>query len=170
MAINVNNANNQATQLSGNISQLNNAKRQMLVYKSSVSSSWQGKEVGYITTAIDQVIGEIDSAIRNLDALSTDIKNTAMQIKSEEEAAAAAARAKAEKQQRIRVAQEAYDDACEERDNLLEKREKLEAKLKKASLLDKFKIANEIQEINKEIEKADKKCDNAYDALRAAKS
>lgn len=169
VAINVNAANNQAGQLNNNISQLRNAKKQMLAYKSSVSNNWQGKEVGYILTAIDQVVGDIDSAIRNLDSLSNDIKNTAAQIKREEDAAAAAARAAAAKQQRIRTAQAAYDNAREELDDLIEKREKLEARQKKASFLEKIRIANELQDLNKEIEKAESKCENAYNALRAAK-
>lgn len=168
MAINVNTANNQAGQLNNNISQLRNAKKQMLAYKSSVSNNWQGKEVGYILTAIDQVVGDIDSAIRNLDSLSGDIKSVATQIKREEDAAAAA-RARAAKQQRIRVVQNAYDNARDELDDLVEKREKLEARQKNASFLEKLRITDELKELNKEIEKAEEKCENAYNALRAAK-
>lgn len=169
MAINVNTANNQAGQLNNNISQLRNAKKQMLAYKSSVSNNWQGKEVGYILTAIDQVVGDIDGAIRNIDSLSGDIKNVAAQIKREEDAAAAAARARAAKQQRIRVAQNAYDSAREDLDELLEKREKIEKKMKKASFLEKLRLTNDLQDLNKEIEKAENKCESAYNALRAAK-
>ncbi len=32
----------------------------MLAYRSSVSNNWQGKEVSYILTAIDQVVVDID--------------------------------------------------------------------------------------------------------------
>lgn len=168
MAINVNTANNQAGQLNNNISQLRNAKKQMLAYKSSVSNNWQGKEVGYILTAIDQVVGDIDSAIRNLDSLSSDIKTVASQIKREEDAAAAA-RAAAAKQQRIRTAQTAYDNAREDLNDLLDKKNKLEAKIKKASFLEKLRLTNDLQDLNKEIEKAENKCEIAYNALRAAK-
>ncbi len=169
MAINVNVANKQAGQLNNNIFQLCDAKKQLLAYKSSVSNNWQGREVTYILTAIDQVIGDIDSAIRNLDSLSTDIKNTAAQIKREEDASAAAARAAAAKQQRIRTAQTAYDNAREDLNELIKKKEKLETKLKKASFLEKLRITSELQDLNKEIEKAENKCNNAYNALRAAK-
>ena len=49
----------------------------------------------YITSGIDQAITRIDSVIKQLESLSTDIKNTASAIKREDDAAAAAARAKA---------------------------------------------------------------------------
>ncbi len=169
MAINVSAANNQAARLNDNISKLRDAKRQMQAYRSSVSNNWQGKEVTYILTAIDQVIGNIDGAIRNLDSLSGDIKNVAAQIKREEDAAAAAAQARAAKQQRIRTAQNAYDHAREELDDLIERRERLEKKMKEASFFDKLRIFDELQDLNKEIEKAEKKCQEKYDLLRAAK-
>ncbi len=169
MAINVNAANNQAAQLNNNIAKLRDAKRQMQAYRSSVSDNWQGKEVTYILTAIDRVIGEIDSAIRNLDSLSGDIKSVAAQIKREEDAAAAAARVKAEKQERIRVAQAAYDDARSELDDLVDKREKLLAKYIKASARNRDKIAKEIKELDKTIRSVEEKVHNAYNALRVAK-
>ena len=169
MAINVNTANDQAGQLNNNISQLRNAKRQMQAYRSSVSNNWQGKEVTYILTAIDQVVGDIDSAIRNLDSLSNDIKTVASQIKREEDAAAAAARAAAAKQQRIRTAQTAYDNARDDLNELLDKKNKLEARIKKASFLEKLRLTNDLQDLNKDIEKAENKCESAYNALRAAK-
>ena len=169
MTINVNTANNQAGQLNNNISQLRSAKKQMLAYKSSVSNNWQGKEVGYILTAIDQVVGDIDSAIRNLDSLSNDIKTVASQIKREEDAAAAAARAAAAKQQRIRIAQTAYDNAREELSDLLDEKNKLEAKIEKASFFEKIRLIDDLQKINQEIEKTENKCEDAYNALRAAK-
>lgn len=169
MAINVSAANNQAAQLNDNISKLRDAKRQMQAYRSSVSNNWQGKEVTYILTAIDRVIGDIDSAIRNLDSLCGDIKSVAAQIKREEDAAAAAARAKAAKEQQIRVAQSAYDAARNELDDLLEAREKLLAKFSKASLRDRVRLNSEIQELNKTIRNAESKVQSTYNALRAAK-
>lgn len=170
MAINVNAANNQALQLNNNISQLRSAKKQMLAYKSSVSNNWQGKEVSYFLTAIDQVVGDIDSAIRNLDSLGGDIKSVAAQIKREEDAAAAAARAAAAKQQRIRKAQTEYDNAREELNDLIEKKDELETKIDKASFFEKIRLINDLQDLNEEIEKAEIKCESTYNALRAAKS
>lgn len=169
MAINVNTANSQAAQLNENISKLREAKRQMQTYRSSVSNNWQGKEVTYILTAIDRVIGDIDGAIRNLDSLSGDIKSVAAQIKREEDAAAAAARAKAAKQQQIRAAQSAYDAARNELDDLLEAREKLLEKYSKASLRDRVRLYSEIQELNTMIQNAESKVQSTYNALRAAK-
>lgn len=169
MAINVTAANNQAAQLNNNISKLRDAKRQMQAYRSSVSNNWQGREVTYILTAIDRVIGEIDSAIRNLDSLSGDIKTVAAQIKREEDAAAAAARARAAKQQRIRVAQEAYDKARNELDDLVERMEETERKFRNASGRNKTRLREEMEKLQAEIRKAQSKVDSTYDALRAAK-
>ena len=81
MGINVNTANNQVGQLNNNIFQLHSAKKQLLAYKLSASNNWQGKEVAYILTAINQAVRDIDSAIKTLDSLNGDIKNTAAQIK-----------------------------------------------------------------------------------------
>ncbi len=169
MAINVNTANIQAAQLNNNISQLRVAKRHMLAYKASVSNSWQGKEVGYILTAIDQVVGEIDSAIRNLDSLSGDVRSVAAQIKREEDAAAAAARARAAKQQRIRVAQDAYNKACEELNMLNRKRDELMARRGRASLRQKLRIDMELAELSNTIQQSEAKCELTYNNLRAAK-
>lgn len=168
MAINVNAANNQAAQLNDNISKLRDAKRQLQLYKTSVSNNWQGKEVSYILTAIDKVIGDIDGAISNLDSLSTDIKNVAAQIKREEDAAAA--RARAAKQRTIIEAQNAYDTAQNELNTLLETRENLLARYNKASAGSRARIFREIQELNKSIENAESKVQITYNALRAAKS
>ena len=169
MAINVSAANTQAAQLNDNIAKLRDAKRQMQAYRSSISNNWQGKEVTYILTAIDRVIGDIDSAIRNLDSLSDDIKSTATQIKREEDAAAAAARAKAEKQQRIRQAQTAYDTACVERDNLRAQLEALEKKLEKASARNRKNMMRELEMLQERLQEAQKRVNTTYTALRAAK-
>lgn len=167
MAINVNAANNQAAQLSNDISKLRSARKQMQSYKSSVSNNWQGKEVTYILTAIDQVIGEIDSAIRNMDSLSADIKSVAAQIKREEDAAAS--RARAAKEQRVQAAQDAYDAACEELETLKEAREKLMDKFLKASVSNKLRILDQIRELEENIQKAEENAQNAYNALKTAK-
>lgn len=164
MAIDVNKANRQSQNLGDNISQLRNAKKQMLAYKTSVSGNWQGKEVGYINSAIDRVIRDIDNAIRGLDSLSNDIRNTAAQIRREEEAAAARAR-----QQRIRAAQTAYDNACGELNALVAKRDQLNERFRRASFRERLGLTNEIVALNIEIDMAEKRCESAYNALRAAK-
>lgn len=199
MAINVSAANNQAAQLNDNISRLRDAKRQMQAYRSSVSNNWQGKEVTYILTAIDRVIGDIDSAIRNLDSLSDDIKSVATQIKREEDAAAAAARAAAEraaaeraaqqraaqqraaaaraeaeranqaKQQRINTAQSNYNKACSDLNALKSQKSKLERDLRNSNIFTRWGIQNQLDEVNKKIKTAESKVQSTYNALRAAK-
>lgn len=194
MAINVSAANSQAAQLNDNISKLRDAKRQMQAYRSSVSNNWQGKEVTYILTAIDRVIGDIDSAIRNLDTLSDDIKSVASQIKREEDAAAAAARAAAEraaaeraaqqraaaaraeaeranqaKQQRINTAQSNYNKACSDLNALKSQKSKLERDLRNSNIFTRWSIQNQLDEVNKKIKSAESKVQSTYNALRAAK-
>lgn len=194
MAINVSTANNQAAQLNDNISKLRDAKRQMQAYRSSVSNNWQGREVTYILTAIDRVIGDIDSTIRNLDSLSDDIKSVASQIKREEDAAAAAARAAAEraaaeraaqqraaaaraeaeranqaKQQRINTAQSNYNKACSDLNALKSQKSKLERDLRNSNIFTRWGIQNQLDEVNKKIKTAENKVQSTYNALRAAK-
>lgn len=169
MAINVNVANNQAEQLNNNVTQLRTARKQMLEYRASISANWQAKEASYILTAIDRVVGDIDSAIRNLNSLSSDIKSVAAQIKREEDAAAAAARAKAAQQQRLREAQNAYDDAQEELSELIDEKEKVEEKYKKASFFERLKLQNDLRELEEKIDKAEDNLNKANDALRAAR-
>lgn len=166
MAINVNAANTQAAQLNNNSAKLRDAKRQMQAYRSSVSNNWQGREVTYILTAIDRVIGDIDSAIRNLDSLSGDIKTVAAQIKREEDAAAAAARAR---QRRIQQAQSNYDNACNELNQLMEARNRLLEQYSRASRRDKAALFAQIKDLEGTIHAVEGKVRNAYDALRAAK-
>ncbi len=167
MAININVANNQANQLEGSISDLRTARNKLITYRTSISNNWQGKEVGYILTAIDNLVREIDSAMNNLDSLSRDIKATASQIKKEEDAAEA--RARAAKQRRIDSLQNDYNEAKEEVASLLEKKEELVSKLSKASLRDKLIITNELQKLNEEIRQAEDHCKNIYIKLRSAK-
>lgn len=194
MAINVSAANTQAAQLIDNISKLRDAKRQMQAYRSSISNNWQGKEVTYILTAIDRVIGDIDGAIRNLDSLSDDIKSVALQIKREEDAAAAAARAAAEraaaeraaqqraaavraeaeranqaKQQRINTAQSNYNKACSDLNALKSQKSKLERDLRNSNIFTRWGIQNQLDEVNRKIKSAESKVQSTYNALRTAK-
>lgn len=167
MAINVSAANTQAAQLNDNISKLRDAKRKMQAYRSSVSNNWKGKEVTYILTAIDRVMADIDSAIRNLDSLGTDIRNAAAQIKREEDAAAA--RARAAKQQRIQAAQSAYDAACNELNSLHEARNRLLERYFRASSRNRAQLFKEIKDLENVIHSVESKVESAHNALRAAK-
>jgi len=169
MAINVTNANNQANQLSSYASQLRTTKSQLLSYKSSISANWQGAEVHFITLGIDQTIAQIDSAINELESLSSGVKSTAATIKREDDAAAAAARARAEKQQRINIAQNAYNSACNELDDLNKDKVNLEAKIKKAFGSSRTKLMKQLKELEGKIDSANRKCDACRNALNAAK-
>lgn len=170
MAINVNVANAQAGQLSGYANQLVSAKNQLSSYKSSISTYWQGQEVSYIVRGIDQTIAQIDSVIKQLNSLSSDIKNTAATIKREDDAAAAAARARALKQQRIQAAQVNYNRAVDECDNLYKEREQLQkALLENLSSKNGASYQEKLDEIMKKINEAERKCNDCYNALNAAR-
>ncbi len=103
MAIDVNLANSQANQLRAYSNRLAGTKTQLVSYRNSVSAGWQGQEVNYIASAIDQIIKEIDSTISTLNALGNEVSSTANTIRQEEEAAAARAR---EEERRRREAEE----------------------------------------------------------------
>lgn len=170
MAINVNAANMHAGQLSGYANQLRNAKNQLSSYKSSITTHWQGQEVTYITRGIDQTIAQIDSVIKQLNSLSSDIKSTAATIKREDDAAAAAARARALKQQRIQAAQVNYNRAVDECDNLYKERDQLQKTLmKNLSSKSRASYQKKLDEIMKKIKEAERKRNDCYNALNAAR-
>lgn len=170
VAININVANAQAGQLSGYANQLVSAKNQLSSYKSSISTYWQGQEVSYIVCGIDQTIAQIDSVIKQLNSLSSDIKSTAATIKREDDAAAAAARARALKQQRIQAAQVNYNRAVDECDNLYKERDQLQKTLmKNLSSKSRASYQKELDEIMKKIKEAERKRNDRYNALNAAR-
>ncbi len=170
MAINVNASNMQAGQLSSYANQLRNAKNQLNSYKSSLTSYWQGQEVTYITRGIDQTIAQIDGVIRQLNSLSNDLRNTAAQIKREDDAAAAAARARALKQQRIQTAQTNYNRAVDECDNLYEEYDKLHKELMKSKSASQQKAyEKKLYELSQKIKEAERNRSNCYNTLAAAR-
>lgn len=168
MAINISTANNQASQLRGYADRLQQAKNQLNSYKSSLAANWQGSEVPYMSQGIDKAIQQIDAVMRDLRNIANDVNSTASAIKREDDAAAAAARARAAKQQRIAVAQNAYNNACDELAELNKEKDKLAAKLRdRPSLIQKYR--DELEKLNKKIEAAEKKCDECKNALAAAR-
>ena len=84
MAIDVNAATVQANRMGDSIAELYSARDKMRNYRDSIAASWKGDEVRYITTAVDQVIAQIEQAIRDIQSLKTDVVNTANQIQKEE--------------------------------------------------------------------------------------
>lgn len=170
MAINVNATNAQAGQLSGYTNQLVSAKNQLSSYKSSILTNWQGQEVIYITRGIDQTIAQIDDVIRQLNSLSNDLKNTAAQIKREDDAAAAAARARALKQQKIQTAQLNYNRAVDECDSLYKERDALQKELMKSMPANKRNsYMKKLDELMKKIQDAENKRSSCFNALNAAR-
>ena len=90
MSINVNLANAQADQLSTNISQLSQAKNNLEDYKNSLNSNWQADEMSFINQAIERIMEQINSTMNAIDSLVNDVRDTAAEIKREEDAARAA--------------------------------------------------------------------------------
>lgn len=167
MAINISVANNQAAQLHEYTVTLQRTKQQLSYYKSILTANWQGSEVGYFVQSIDKAIAQINAVINELNATANDIKNAADAIRREEEAAAAA-RARAEKQRRIAIAEREYNEANNELSELLESRDEFVKKTKgKRSLSKKEKDA--LDELNKKIAEAEKKCNDRKNALAAAR-
>lgn len=101
MAINIGAANRQASQLGSYARDLQTAVNNLNDYQNSLNNNWQGREMGEINAAIEKTKVRIKQVAAELDALSSDVINTANQIKREEDAAAAAALAAAQRQTRI---------------------------------------------------------------------
>lgn len=59
---------------------LEDAKRKLAQYKSSISNNWTATEVAYYERAIDKAMGEINSIQRDLRGLSSDIRQVAYDI------------------------------------------------------------------------------------------
>ena len=167
MYINISAANNQVSQLQGYADKLQQAKSQLNTYKSSLAANWQGREVPYMTRGIDRAIAQIDAAMRELREIAKDVSLAAASIKREEDAAAAA-RARAAKEQRIAAAQTAYNTACDDLAKLNTRRDEIMKALKKRpELIRKYK--DELEDLIKSIEAAEKKCNSCKNALTAAR-
>lgn len=168
MAINVSAANCQAQQLRECADRLQQAKNQLNQYKTSLTANWQGSEVPYMTQGIDKTVAQMNAAIRDLRGMATDLGNAASAIQREEAAAAAAAQARAARQQRIDEAQKAYNIACDELSELNKRREDILGKIqKRPHLYSKYK--DEVMQLLRKIEAAEKKCDGCKSALAAAR-
>lgn len=87
MTMNINGTFQQADQLRSYETQLTQAKNNLRSYQSSLYANWNCEEMIYISRAIDQVLSEITSAQNQLVPIANEIKNTAEQIRREEEAA-----------------------------------------------------------------------------------
>ena len=190
MSIDINLANNQAAQIRAYADQLRSAKNDLYKYKDTLISAWRGTEVKSVIASIDAQTAKIDKVIKELESLSNNVQSTAASIKRQEDAAAAAARAKAERerqeraraeaaaraaasanaarQSRINTAQNNYNQAVAEKDNLERQKKSIEDRLKKANFIskpaliaDKAKIIVLLDEAKKMVEEALKVLNNA---------
>lgn len=166
MAINVTKANQQAAEIAGKISQLRNAKNNLLKYKSDLLSNWQGQEVGLFTQSIDNEIAKIDALLGTLNNLSTDIRNAAAAIHREEEAAARAAAEAAARQQRMAQARSAYNAACNALDSIMQERNQIIEQMRNTRSMSTMVALNEkLMEIDQRLEAAQAACDQCRAAL-----
>ncbi len=156
MAINVSAANSQAAQISNESDRLKVAKAHLCSYRDALRSSWQADETAYYIRAINDAIDKIDKAIRDMQSLSGDIKNTAAQIKREEE-------------ERIRRAQIAYDDARRNLDKLRQHRQNLINDLGNYAPAAQAGVRGAIQALESQIVTAERNCNSKYTALQNAK-
>lgn len=105
MGINIYVANNQASQLMACANRLIQARNDLHSYKSSINFNWNSNEMVHINNAIDAAIERINYAINSLNSLSEDVRNTAAQIKREEDAAAVRAKRAADRKAARNAAQ-----------------------------------------------------------------
>lgn len=174
MSINLNAANNQANQLLSQINSLNQAKKQLLAYNSSITSNWSGTEVKYVSKSIEQTIKQIDAVINQLKSLSSSIKSTAAAIKREEDEAAARARARATAKARmIEKAQNEYDKAVENYENKMNEYISLKAAYEKRKIFKngsgQEELKAKLEEMLKELKKNKDLVDSKKTALENAK-
>lgn len=165
-------ANYQANRISSDAEDLQHALKRLTEYRSSINANWNGPEVVHINKAIDDVITMIKKTIGEMNQLSTDVKKTAAEIKSEEKAAAA--KAMAEKEKRVRAAQDKLDMAVEELSALNDRKQFVEKQINllKNNILNVPKITMlvmELNEINAKIKTAEQNCENCIIALNEAK-
>ena len=170
MGIDINLARTQADELSRQAAELRTAIKLLSEYKTSVKSSWKGKEVTRIISAIDFNISKLKKIINEIESLETDIVSSAEKIRQEEKAVAA--KALAEKQQKIRLAREAYNTSLEKLDNLNEQKNRLVALYKTIpptpeNITHLMQLYNEYQELIKKIELSQKECDAALKNLNS---
>ena len=73
------------------------------------------------------------------------------------------------KQQKINAAQNAYDNAKNELDKLMDQKNKLEKKIQKANLIKKLSLWDDLRALEKAINAAEDNVKKAQNALKAAK-
>jgi predicted RNase H-like nuclease (RuvC/YqgF family) len=117
--INTSVANQYAEKLRSYETQLTQAKTNLRAYQTGITSGWQSAEVSYINRAIEQVLAQITAAQNQIAPIAQEIKNTAEQIRREEEAAAALAQKQAQIRE-VRTELEAAQRTAEEQKKKLD--------------------------------------------------
>ena len=84
MAVDMHRAFTQAADMKGYAEQLKAVRRQLVLEKSTLTRSWQGREVTYMVRSIDKSIARIDKLIRLLNQAGNKIKYNAEHIEVQE--------------------------------------------------------------------------------------
>ena len=106
MGINLGNAIYQANKLNNNGAKLSEIKRDLESFKGVLNANWKGTEMGYINSALDTLVNELQSVSQELKNLGNDVEQIAREIREEEKAkerAEAEARAKALEEAKARM-------------------------------------------------------------------
>jgi len=162
MSINVNLANAQANQLSTNISQLSQAKNNLEDYKNSLNSNWQADEMSFINQAIDRIMEQINSTMNAIDSLVNDVRDTAAEIKREEDAA----RAARIRQEKINRADENLNNAKTEAEGFRQRIEEAQMNMNDNS---EYENPNEYQDIQDSYNNALQIVDELQEVLNSIK-
>lgn len=158
MAVNIDNINKQADEISSCVSMLQRARSEAREFDGSLSANWRGKEVLYILSAIEKVSVDIERVINSLDALSRELVPVAEAVNREEAAAS------------LRQLKAVYDKILEELGRRRAEREQIERQKQtcqdtvQAAIFDQM-----LNECDREIDLINLKAADALKKYNAAK-
>lgn len=112
MGIDLRSANASAAELGEYAATLRNARNSISAYRSTLVDNWEGREVGYYTSAAASIERRLKSAADELDSIGGKISSTANEIWQEEEAE----RRRREEEERRRQEEEQRRQEEEERE------------------------------------------------------
>ncbi len=157
MAMNVSQANRQASQLSSYRTDIARAVSNLDNYKVIIQSNYKSIEVGYILNEIAGIRSQLIRAMNELDAIGSDVRRTAQKIRDQEIA-------------RINAAQKAVNNAYNSL-NLLKKERTNLNRLYYASQSDEERqyYINKLAKIHPRIDSAQRYYNQCVNELNAAK-
>lgn len=154
MAIDLNNAYNQANKIEDQIVKLRQSKCRLQTYKTSLTSNWKGPETAYLFGAIDKSIKEINSVIFQLTSLKQKVKSVATAIKREDDEAEARRRAAKLKAQQIEKAKRELSESVRKYNDKVKVINDLKAKHNASNnKTQKAELRKQIERLQKELEK-----------------